>query len=134
MGVVSRWSRSWREFVRATAEWVAACLDGIEGYAEYGDTPDKRVKTVLGKMAGGRRDSKERIPNKFIGKVVAAFAALNRPVEWESFYNHDLPLLTSVLTRVRGRERWPRRRPGGTTQGPEPDATPVSGQEPVLAG
>jgi hypothetical protein len=93
---------------------VDACLDEVEGCAEYGTTPEQQVGGVLGKWAGARRDKKERVPNKSIGKVIAVFAALNRQVEWESYDNNDLPLLRlddgvaevcvrEKLTRVRPR-------------------------------
>jgi 16S rRNA G966 N2-methylase RsmD len=84
------------EFTRALMEWVDAYLLEVDGYAARGAEPLDRVRSLLGAMAGDRRHQTRKVANKFIGKVEEAFAALNRPVEWESFYNNDLPLLTTL--------------------------------------
>jgi hypothetical protein len=48
-------------------------------------------------MSNARRPKGGKSPhNKFIVGVKDAFAALNKPIEWESFYNNDLPLVVSL--------------------------------------
>jgi N6-adenosine-specific RNA methylase IME4 len=84
------------EEVPAIAEWVDACLLEVEGYEEFGADPSTRVKALLGKMETDRREETDKVPHKFMGAVKAAFAALNRPVNWRSFYNNDLPLIVSL--------------------------------------
>jgi N6-adenosine-specific RNA methylase IME4 len=84
------------EFVQATVDWVDACLLEVDGYADFGDSPSERVKTLLGKMASDESHSTAHVVNKFVNAVESAFKALNCPVEWRSFYNHDLPLVVSL--------------------------------------
>ncbi len=81
------------EEVEAIIEWLDACLLDVDDYTNLGAEPLQRVGKVLGGLAGNRANKTERFINKFIDKVTQAFAALNRPITWESFYNNDfLPL------------------------------------------
>jgi len=67
------------------------------------------VKTLLGKLDSVRR-SKELgygvatqarlTSNKFIGSVEKIFKNLPKPLEWRSFFNHDLPLLMDFCEEV----------------------------------
>ncbi len=95
------------EAVHAVAEWVDACLMDVEGYREYGDSPEKRVRKVLGGMDAERTRKSKGLLDKFIEQVKAAFSALNRPITWESFYTNDLPLLSlsADVTDVAIREK-----------------------------
>jgi hypothetical protein len=56
---------------------------------------------VLGGLAGDRRNVTEVSTNKSIGKVTQAFAALNRPITWESFYNNDFLTLRNLDEEVK---------------------------------
>jgi hypothetical protein len=38
----------------------------------------------------------EKLSNKFVGQVEKAFSQLSRPVNWQSFFLHDLPLITEI--------------------------------------
>lgn len=68
---------------------------GLE-YADYGHESTARVRFVLMKLDSDRRNGTDSFTNKFVGKVEAIFSGLPKPKEWQSFLNHDLPLLTSI--------------------------------------
>jgi len=97
------------ETIEAIAEIVdAELMEDIE-YLSMGKTPADRVKTLLGKLDSVRR-SKELgygvatqarlTSNKFIGSVEKIFKNLPKPLEWRSFFNHDLPLLMDFCEEV----------------------------------
>ena len=104
------------EMIEAIVEIVDADLiedaELIEDkeYASAGKKPADRVKTLLGKLDSMRR-SKERGFNvtndikqtsrKFAGRVAKIFKNLPKPLEWRSFYRHDLPILIDFCEEVR---------------------------------
>jgi len=75
-----------------------------------GKKPADRVKALLVKLDSMRR-SKERGFNvtndirrtsgKFAGRVAKIFKNLPKPLEWQSFYRHDLPLVMDFCEEVR---------------------------------
>ena len=74
-----------------------------------GEKPADRVKTLLGKLdsirrtiEGGYNISEElrHTSHKFVRRVENIFANLPKPLEWRSFYNHDLPLLIDFCEEV----------------------------------
>ena len=74
-----------------------------------GRKPVDRVKTLLGKLDSMRRSKEQgysvseeiRHPsNKFVGRVEQIFKNLPKPLEWRSFFNHDLPLLIDFCEEV----------------------------------
>ena len=98
------------ETIEAVVEIVDAELIEDKEYAVMGKTPADRVKTLLGKIDSVRR-SRERSFNpaketkqtshKFVGRVEKIFKNLPKPLEWRSFFNHDLPLLMDFCEEVR---------------------------------
>jgi ParB/RepB/Spo0J family partition protein len=74
-------------------------------YKGFGKDYVERVKRILStldnvrrsKERGSKVDSKvEKLSNKFVGQVEKAFSQLSRPVNWQSFFLHDLPLITEI--------------------------------------
>ncbi len=98
------------ETIEAIVEIVDAELIEDKEYASMGENPADRVKTLLGKLDSMRR-SKERGFNatndikhtsrKFAGRVVKIFENLPKPLEWRSFYRHDLPILMDFCEEAR---------------------------------
>jgi len=87
----------------------AELMEDIE-YLSMGKKPADRVKTLLGKLHSisiskkrGSKASKKAdlLFNKFIKQVEKNFINLPNPLEWQSFYNHDLPLLMDICKEVR---------------------------------
>jgi hypothetical protein len=75
-----------------------------------GTTAVSRVSKLLGRLAAKEeteRQGKALKPaaislfNKFIKPIESVFDSLPRPVEWRSFYNNDLPLVTKIDAKVR---------------------------------
>ena len=73
-------------------------------------TPVDRVKTLLAGLDSVRsnqeRGSKvstqpKALFHKFVEQVRQIFRNLPNPLEWRSFYNHDLPLLIDFCEQVR---------------------------------
>ncbi len=97
------------ETIEGNVEMVDAELIENREYASMGEKPADRVKTLLGKLKSMRR-SKERGYNaskelrhtshKFVRRVEKIFNNLPKPLEWQSFYNHDLPLLMDIYKEV----------------------------------
>jgi hypothetical protein len=94
------------EEVEAVVEMIDAELIEDEEYQGFGDTPTDRVKWVLSRMAAlesiknkGEDETKctfyNKI-NKFVNLIVAITKSLPRPINWRSFYNHDLQLITKL--------------------------------------
>lgn len=71
-------------------------LDAFEEYSGYGNTSVERVRFVLMKLAADKAHGTEYFVNKFVNKIQSIFNGLPKPKEWQSFLNHDLPLLTSI--------------------------------------
>ena len=90
-------------------EIVDAELIEDKEYASMGKNPADRVKTLLGKLDSARR-SKELgyevltqarlTSHKFVGSVEKIFKNLPKPLQWRSFFNHDLPLLVDFCEEV----------------------------------
>jgi len=109
------------ETIEAIAEIVDAELIGDEDYAAMGKKPADRVKTLLGKL-DAVRTSKARNSEisreakllfyKFVEQVEKIFNNLPKPLEWLSFYLHDLPLLMDICKEVQEvsikNNPWPR--------------------------
>ena len=90
------------EEVGAIVEMVDAELIGDAEYDALGETPEERVKGLLGRLAAVE-DSQKRgseikdggmaLYNKFVIQVGRIFDGLPKPVTWRGFYNHDLGIL-----------------------------------------
>jgi hypothetical protein len=74
-----------------------------------GKKPADRVKTLLGKLDSVRRTQErgssvsrqsKSLSRKFAGQVEKIFKNLPKPLEWRSFYRHDLPLLIDFCEEV----------------------------------
>jgi ParB-like chromosome segregation protein Spo0J len=86
-------------------EWIAAIAEMVDAemvdaelvedaeYAALAETAQLRVRTLLMKLDSDRRNGTDHFTNKFVGIVERLFASLPKPVEWMSYYMHDLPLL-----------------------------------------
>jgi len=109
------------ETIEAVVEIVDAELIEDKEYASMGKNPADRVKTLLGKLHSisitkkrGSKISKkaELLFNKFVKQVENMFANLPKPMEWLSFFNHDLPLLVDICKEVQEvstqHRPWPR--------------------------
>ncbi len=78
-------------------------------YASMGKKPADRVKALLGKLhsisISKKRGSKvskkaDLLFNKFIKQMEKIFKNLPKPLEWRSFYRHDLPILMDISKEV----------------------------------
>jgi len=98
------------EKIEAIVEIVNSELIKNKEYALMGKNPANRVRVLLGKLKASRR-GKEREYNpskelshtahKFMRRVDQIFKNLPKPLEWRSFYNHDLPILMDICEEVR---------------------------------
>lgn len=93
------------EQAAAIVDLVDAELSDDAEYSDFGATPVERVKWLLGRLDAVRvsynRGSDvsgqgERLFRKFAEQVASVFDGLPRPVEWHTFYRHDLPLVTDL--------------------------------------
>ena len=98
------------EKIETIVEITDAELIEDKEYRSMGDKPADRVKTLLGKLhsienskSRGSEVSKksELLLNKFVQQVSIIFKNLPKPLEWRSFFNHDLPLLIDFCEEVR---------------------------------
>ena len=92
-----------------------------------GKNPADRMKALLGKLHSitisknrGSRISKEAelLFNKFVKQVDKIFKNLPKPLEWQSFYIHDLPLLVDFCEEVQEVSIQPRPWPSANRVGP----------------
>ena len=109
------------ETIEAIVEIMDAELMEDKEYASMGKDPADRVKTLLGKIDSVRRSkglgyevgTQARLTShKFVGSVEKIFKNLPKPLEWRSFFNHDLPLLMDFCEEVQEvsihHRPWPR--------------------------
>ena len=98
------------EKIEAIVEIVDAELIEDKEYLSMGDKPADRVKTLLGKLhsltssknRGSQVSGKGKsLLRKFAQQVEKIFQNLPKPLEWRSFYRHDLPLLMDFCEEVR---------------------------------
>ena len=98
------------ETIEGTVEILDAELSDDKEYASTGKNPADRVKTLLGKLDTVRRGKERgfnvtneirRTSGKFAGRVLKIFKNLPKPLEWQSFYRHDLPILMDISEEVR---------------------------------
>jgi hypothetical protein len=98
------------ETIEAIVEIVDAELIQDEKYAGMGKTPADRVKALLGQLDSVRRSQirgsevcghTKALSHKFVGQVEKIFKSLPKPLEWRSFYRHDLPILMDICEEVR---------------------------------
>ena len=91
------------------AEIVDVELIGGREYASMGKTPADRIKTFLGKLdsvrsrqaRGSEVSSRSKaLFHKFMEQADKIFNNLSKPLEWRSFYRHDLPLLMDICKEV----------------------------------
>lgn len=98
------------ETVEAIVEMIDSELVEDSEYVAFGDTPIQRIATLLGRLYSAET-SKQRgseiseeakeLLDKFVRQLEAIFDNLPKPVEWLSFYRHDLPLITKLDPKVR---------------------------------
>ena len=97
------------ETIEAIVKLVDAELIGDKEYGSMGKNPVDRVKTLLDRLDSVRRseqrgyeisDQAKMTSHKFVGRVQQIFKNLPKPLEWRSFYIHDLPLLLSTCKEV----------------------------------
>jgi len=90
------------EKIEAIVKIVDAELIEDKEYLSMGDNPADRVKTLLGKLhsienskyRGSQVSGKGKsLLRKFAQQVAKIFQNLPKPLEWRSFYHHDLPIL-----------------------------------------
>jgi N6-adenosine-specific RNA methylase IME4 len=81
-------------------EWIGAIADMVDAeliedaeYAALAETPQLRVRTLLGKLDSDRRRGADHVSHTFVGQVESVFAQLPKPVAWRSYLEHDLPVL-----------------------------------------
>jgi len=98
------------EIIETIVKLVDAELLADLEYASMGHDSVARVKTLLGKL-DSVRSSQERgsvvagpprkLFHKFVEQVDQVFKNLPKPLEWRSFYIHDLNLLVQAAQEVR---------------------------------
>jgi N6-adenosine-specific RNA methylase IME4 len=86
------------EEVGAIVEMVDAELIGDAEYDALGETPEERVKGLLGRLHSAYANdslSKSALDfrHKFMSKTETIFSGLPKPITWRSFYNNDLGIL-----------------------------------------
>ncbi len=78
-------------------------------YASMGKTSADRAKALLGKMDSVRRSQvrgsdvsgpSKALSRKFAGQVEKILKNLPKPLEWRTFYRHDLPILMDISEEV----------------------------------
>ena len=78
-------------------------------YLTVRKTPLERVHQLLSKLDSIRRskergsvvlDAEKDLSHKFMGQVETTFNNLPKPLEWRSFLNNDLILLTDIPSKV----------------------------------
>jgi len=97
-----------------TLETVVGIVDAElvddKEYASMGKTPVDRVRTLLGRLdsvrSSRKRGSKvasmsKPLFHRLVEQVEQIFRNLPNPLEWRSFYIHDLPLLTDICGEIR---------------------------------
>ncbi len=98
------------ETIEAIVEIVDAELIEDKEYALMGKKPAYRVKALLGKLRSNKRN-KERGYNsnkdligtshRFVRRVEKIFKYLPKPLKWQSFYVHDLPIVMDICEDVK---------------------------------
>ena len=78
------------EEIGAFADYVDVLMCNDEEYANIDRPPIERLGWMLMKLDSDRRNETDSFTNKFVGKIEKAFVSLPRPVNWRSFFNHDL--------------------------------------------
>ena len=98
------------EAIESIVEIVDAELIADREYASMEKTPLDRIKTFLGQLDSVRSSQSrgsevsnrsKALFHKFVEQVEGIFKNLPKPLEWRSFYIHDLPLLLSTCKEVR---------------------------------
>jgi hypothetical protein len=93
------------EAIETTVDIVDAELSGEKPYLAGGKTPLERVHkclTLLDSIRRGRdrgsavSGSETALSHQFMGQVETIFKNLPKPLEWRSFLNNDLVLLTDI--------------------------------------
>ena len=78
-------------------------------YASMGKKPADRVKALLGQLDSVRRSQvrgsevfghSKVLSRKFAGQVEKIFKNLPKPLEWRTFYRHDLSILMDISEEV----------------------------------
>lgn len=83
------------EVVEGIIDIIGAEFADDADFMALASTDKERVKVLLGRLhTVERHDSPSKeaeiFANKFVGKVDDVFSNLPKPVDWHSFYNHDL--------------------------------------------
>jgi len=98
------------ETIEAIVEIVDAELIKDKEYASMGKKPADRVKSLLGQLDSIRRSqsrgseisfSSKALSHTYMGQVKKILKNLSKPLEWQSFYNNDLPILMDICKEVR---------------------------------
>ena len=93
----------------STIEIIDVEIDKDPWYLTVGKTPLERVHKLLSKLDSIRRsrergsvvfDRERDLSHKFMGQVELIFKNLPKPLEWRSFLNNDLILLTDIPLKV----------------------------------
>jgi len=109
------------EAIEGVVEIVDGELIEDQEYALLGRKPADRVKSLLGKLDPMRRSKEQEYEvatqarltsHKFVGSIEKIFKNLPKPLQWRSFFNHDLPLLMDLCEEVQEisiqHRHWPR--------------------------
>jgi len=94
--------------IEAIVEIVDAELIEDKEYSAMGDTPEGRVKKLLSKLDVWRNENRKskisvsfkQLSHKFMGQVEKIFKNLPKSLEWRSFYNNDIPLITDICEEI----------------------------------
>ncbi len=97
------------ETIEAIVALVDAELYDDLGYISMGSNSVERVRTLLGKLDSVRSsqergsevsDLSKKLFHRFVEQVDGIFKNLPKPLEWRSFYTHDLNLLVDICDEV----------------------------------
>jgi hypothetical protein len=88
------------EAIHGIVELIDAEMVDEVGYQIFGSTALERVKFLLMKLDSDYRNDTDLFTHKFMCKVESIFSNLPKAIEWRSFYNNDLPLITTLDEEV----------------------------------
>ena len=58
--------------------------------------PIDRTAFLLALCDGDRKNATGKVSNNFVANLESAFSDLNRQIDWQSYFNHDLPLVREL--------------------------------------
>ncbi|MGA9771648.1 MAG: ParB/RepB/Spo0J family partition protein [Blastocatellia bacterium] len=84
--------------------WLEVTLEERRGgptiSLDLGEPIDRTI-FFLALCDSDRKNETERVSNKFVANLESAFLKLNRRLDWQSYFAHDLPIIRAIPEAVR---------------------------------